>query len=505
MRKHYASLPVILALSIFTIACPNDVAPPSSDAGLSALSLSADGASVSLSPSFDSATLAYSASVDPSVASVIIEASASDAGASLAGTGRASLAVGATSLPIVVTAADGATTRTYTITVTRAAPRDASLAALSIVNGDEGVALDTIFAKGTLAYTARLPNSADTVRAYATPSDPSASVVIMLGDASVPATVTSEVGSNDPVFTGTASLAVGVNALSFVVTAADGLTQATYRLEATRVEAGLNPDKTLVSLVVKSNGSAVPLATEAGKGGRLSYSGDVADSVTSVEVTATGRNTGELIYGNGSAALVPGLNRLRVVVTAADGTAATTFIAISRGPVATLADYVGTWTGAGLNPVITLTVDPDGSSSYREAYATWGEAYEARLSVDAATGSGTLAGTSYRSYETYDYDDAEGTLAFDDYTYYRSSGSTETIAGEWAMVSGLYTLSIRGDGTLTSAYNGTPARTGTGAWDATSISFDGERALTRGVLIRLGAPSSLRLELDNEAPILTKN
>lgn len=505
MRKRLASLPITIALSIIAVSCPNGVAVPSGEAGLSALALSADGSSIALSPSFDAATLAYSANVSASVSSVTVEASAVDAGASLDGAGRASLSVGANTLPIVVTAADGESTRTYTITVTRAAPSEAALSDLFIATGDEGVPLDTVFAGGTMAYKARLPNSAETVHVRAVPSDPGASVSMALGDVALAVTTTTEEGSTDPVFQGTASLAVGANAIAVVVTAADGLTTATYTLEATRVEAGLNPDTTLESLEVKANGSVVPLATEAGKGGRLSYSGDVADSVTSVEVTATGRDTGELIYGNGTVALSPGLNRLRVVVTAADGTAATTFIAITRGPVATLADYAGTWTGAGPSPVITLTVGPDGTSSYREAYAEWGEVYEARLSVDAATGSGTLAGTSYRWYEAYDYDAANGTLEFDDYTYYRSSGGTETIAGEWATTSGFYTMSIRGDGTLTTAYNGTPARTGTGAWDATFISFDGERAFSRGVLVRLGAPASLQLERDNATTVLSKN
>lgn len=312
--------------------------------------------------------------------------------------------------------------------------------------------------------------------------------------------MTTEVGSTDPKFTGRANLAVGVNALSFVVTAADGLTKATYRLEATRVEAGLNPDTTLVSLVVKANGSTVPLAMEGGKGGFMSYyTGDVADSVTSVEVTATGRNTGELIYGNGSVALAPGLNRLRVVVTAADGTAETTPVIIIRGLVATLADYVGTWTGAGSDPVITLTVRPDGTASYQEAYNDWGDVHEARLSVDAATGSGTLAGTSYRSYETYEYDAAEGTLEFGDYTYYRSSGDVGTIAGVWENKSKTRSITIHDDGTLTTS------SAGTGAWDETWISFDGQREFNRGVLVRLGAPASLLLERYNETPILTKD
>ena len=97
---------------------------PSSNANLSALTLS----SGTLTPAFDAARTTYTASVLTTVASLNVTATKADSGASLtikgaaatSGTAKAvALAIGANSIPVVVTAANGST-KTYTITVTRA-------------------------------------------------------------------------------------------------------------------------------------------------------------------------------------------------------------------------------------------------------------------------------------------------------------------------------------------------------------------------------------------------
>ena len=54
---------------------------------------------------------------------------------------------------VVVTAQDGESSRTYSVTVTRAGSADASLGALSL----SGVTLTPAFAAGTTAYTAARP------------------------------------------------------------------------------------------------------------------------------------------------------------------------------------------------------------------------------------------------------------------------------------------------------------------------------------------------------------
>ena len=100
----------------------------SSDATLSNLSLS----SGTLEPTFASATETYTASVAHSVSSVTVAGTANDDGATVSispadadsGTDghQVSLSAGSNTIRATVTAEDTATTRTYTVTVTRADP-----------------------------------------------------------------------------------------------------------------------------------------------------------------------------------------------------------------------------------------------------------------------------------------------------------------------------------------------------------------------------------------------
>ena len=95
--------------------------PASSDATLSALSLSQG----RLSPSFVSGTLAYTASVAHSVSSLIVTPN-NDANATATVNGASTatpvtLAVGRNTVTVHVTAQDGTTTQNYTVTVTRVA------------------------------------------------------------------------------------------------------------------------------------------------------------------------------------------------------------------------------------------------------------------------------------------------------------------------------------------------------------------------------------------------
>ena len=115
---------------------------PSNDATLSGLTATtSDGAtgtfaSQALTPAFDAATVAYSASVANSVTHVKLRPTVNDAGASVevgktgslmsvtSGTESQAIALneGANPITVKVTAADMNTSKTYTVTVTRAAP-----------------------------------------------------------------------------------------------------------------------------------------------------------------------------------------------------------------------------------------------------------------------------------------------------------------------------------------------------------------------------------------------
>ena len=99
----------------------------SNNADLSALTLSQG----TLSPAFSPSTTSYSASVAHSVTSITVTPAMASIGATATvnGTpvasgspsGPISLNVGANSVPIVVTASDGTTTKTYSVVITRAA------------------------------------------------------------------------------------------------------------------------------------------------------------------------------------------------------------------------------------------------------------------------------------------------------------------------------------------------------------------------------------------------
>ena len=92
-------------------------APKSNNADLSALDI----AGVTLTPAFAADTLSYTASVENTVDKVTVTATAADSKATVAGTGEKTLAVGNNAITVEVTAEDGTTTKTYTITVNRAA------------------------------------------------------------------------------------------------------------------------------------------------------------------------------------------------------------------------------------------------------------------------------------------------------------------------------------------------------------------------------------------------
>ena len=110
----------------FTVSGPAEqqqTEPPSTDATLSGLTLS------DVTLAFASTTTGYTASVGNGVAETTITPTTNDDGATyvikLGGTtdedGTVALAVGENVITIEVTAEDGQTTQTYTITVTRAA------------------------------------------------------------------------------------------------------------------------------------------------------------------------------------------------------------------------------------------------------------------------------------------------------------------------------------------------------------------------------------------------
>ena len=208
---------------------PEPPPSPSDDATLTNLELSGVNFGT-----FDSATTGYSASVANDVATTTVTPTVNDDEATyvvkLDGAEdddrTVALAVGANAVSVVVTAEDENTAKTYTVTVTRAAPPpsdDATLSSLTL----SGVNFGT-FDPATTAYTASVGNDVAETTVTPTTNDGGASYVIKLD------------GSEDA--DGVIPLAVGDNAVTIEVTAEDGQTAKTYTVTVTRAESPLTAE-----------------------------------------------------------------------------------------------------------------------------------------------------------------------------------------------------------------------------------------------------------------------
>ena len=282
-------------------------APPSTDAMLSALTLRDVDFGI-----FDSTTLSYTASVANSVSQTTVTPTVNDSGANylikLGGVtdtdGTVSLSVGSNIITIEVTAEDGQTTRTYTVTVTRAEPpsTDATLSALTLSDVDFGN-----FSSATTSYTASVANSLSQTTVTPTVNDSGASYVIKLG------------GVTDA--DGTVSLAVGSNIITIEVTAEDTTTTRTYTVTVTRA-APPSTDATLSALTLRDVDFGIFDSTT------LSYAASVANSVSQTTVTPTVNDSGAsyliklggVTDTDGTVSLSVGSNVITIEVTAEDTT-----------------------------------------------------------------------------------------------------------------------------------------------------------------------------------------
>ena len=229
----------------YTVALYRERAPRSDDATLSALSLD----NAALLPAFSPDLTTYTASALGSAGEYTTLTYAVDAGAAkpevwvgrsaptdttttdpLAATTRSGATVrlyntGETVITIAVTAENGITKKTYTITVSRATElsSDATLSSLML----SGVTLMPEFASGTMEYTAMVANDVEMTTVSATKTHPGATIT---GD-------------------GNRTLVVGENTIRVTVTAEDGTSQ-TYTVTVTRAaELGMDASLTSLSLM----------------------------------------------------------------------------------------------------------------------------------------------------------------------------------------------------------------------------------------------------------------
>jgi hypothetical protein len=191
----------------------------SSDATLSSLTVSAG----TLSPAFNSGIAGYTVNVGNGTGSIILTATANHAGATVSGDGTKTLNTGDNTFNIVVTAEDGLTTGTYTVTVRRTS----SDAALSSLTASAGT-LSPSFSSGTTNYTVNVGSGVSSIILTATANHAGATVT---GD-------------------GTKTLNTGDNTFRIDVTAEDGSTVMSYRVTVTRDDHVLNTEANLQSLKV---------------------------------------------------------------------------------------------------------------------------------------------------------------------------------------------------------------------------------------------------------------
>ena len=317
------------SLTSASTSAVTQVAALSTDATLRALTLSGVNFGT-----FESATTSYTARVSNTVPETTVAPTLNHSGASyvtkLGGVtdadGVISLSEGSNVITVEVTAEDGQTAKTYTITVTRLDSQsdpissDASLSELTL----SGINFGT-FASGTTSYSITVANSVSQTTVAPTVNHSEASHVIKLG------------GVTDA--DGTVSLAVGSNVITVEVTAEDTSTTRTYTVTVTRADPP-STDATLKALTV----NGINMGGGRGPYYWVGYLIDVNYSVTEATVTPTVNHSGAsyviklngVVDEDGALPLAVGRNRITIEVTAEDGETTKTYsVSVKRRAVST--------------------------------------------------------------------------------------------------------------------------------------------------------------------------
>ena len=342
---------------------------PSKNDNLSSLTMSKG----TFSPTFASGTTSYTDAVGNTVTSVTVTPTTSGGNATVKVNGTAvasgtasspiNLNVGANTVSVVVTAQDGITTKTYTVTVNRAPSANDNLSSLKMSKGT----FTPTFDSGTTSYSDVVANSITSVTVTPTTADPAATVTV----------------NGNAVTSGTASqsinLALGTNKITVHVIAPDGKTTKNYVVTVAR---GNNIDN--LSSLKMSKGIFSPTFASA----TTSYTDAVGNAITSVTVTPTTSDPAATVTVNGTAvtsgtasgaiSLNVGANTVSVVVTAQNRVTTKTYtvtvtrassnndnlssLKMSKGTFSpTFASATTSYTDAVNNPITSVTVTPTAS------------------------------------------------------------------------------------------------------------------------------------------------
>ena len=254
----------------------------SNNADLSALSVTGR----TIFPTFNKNTLEYTLTVPSTVDSITINATRDDDRASMTGDGTKQLSVGEQTFPIVVTAENGTTKKTYNVKVTKLSG-DATLKSLTLSD----VTFTPTFSSDVTSYTATVPYTTASTTVNGVKNDANATV-----------------SGNT-----TKQLNVGANTIKVTVTAQDTNVTKEYTVVVTREAA--STDAKAATLTV--DGVSVPNFDP----NTLSYTlDDVVFTKSSVEIAATSSEEHATITGTGTKDLALGNNALKVKITAQDGT-----------------------------------------------------------------------------------------------------------------------------------------------------------------------------------------
>jgi gliding motility-associated-like protein len=297
----------------------------SNDDALSNLTLNAG----ALTPGFSPGVTGYTRNLVNGVNAVTIVPTADDAGASILINGTQSITSGATSAPlpvsvgsnaitILVTAADGVTTQTYTLTLIRAGAKNDLLTSIKLSHG----ALSPVFTGANANYTARVANGVSSTIITPTASGPNTTILI---------------NGTEALASGAASapipLSFGVNNITVQVTAQNDTATRIYTIALTRE---LSANDNLSSLKLNP-GAITPVFTTTG----TSFTATVANGVTSTRVTSTTADPNATLLLDGKTTIVSGdasspiplavgPNTITVQVNAQDGSTKIYTVTVTR-------------------------------------------------------------------------------------------------------------------------------------------------------------------------------
>lgn len=271
-----------------------------------------------ITPSYDITNLVgrYEMSVANNIATIQVTPTASDAGATIkvnnvavasgAASGEINLNVGANTISVVVTAADEATTKTYTLMVYREASNDDDLSGLIASQGT----LTPEFADHITGYTIDVANNVTSLTLTPTSNHANATITV------------DGIAVTSGNATGNITLNPGeTRNVTIIVTAEDGITSKTYNVAIKRAASTNNKLSGLVLKVATMNENFNENTT--------AYTSTVENSVDSVRVIPTVSDRLARVTVNGTAvasgaesgdlALSVGENTITVSVTAQSG------------------------------------------------------------------------------------------------------------------------------------------------------------------------------------------